>query len=115
MHRPTARQRVTVLAAIQAGDAIACAIPLAAVERDLDRLGCPPAMRRAIPLVKAASAAGLIVGHKVPSVGRLTIVMLVIYFALAIGAHARLRDEAWRYAAAVGMMALVLRSAPAYR
>ena len=104
-----------LLLAIQAGDAVACAIPLGLIRRDLDRLGCPPAVQRAIPVVKAASVAGLLAGTARPAVGRMTTMALLGYFACAIGAHARARDPAWRYAAAVGMTALTLFSNRSYR
>lgn len=103
------------LTAIQAGDAIACAIPLGVIRRDLDRLGCPPALQRAIPVVKAASVAGLLLGRRDPRLGRLTTAALLAYFACAVGAHARVRDPAWRYAAAVAMGGLTAVARRTYR
>lgn len=89
---------------VQAGDAIACAIPLQIIDRDLRRLGVPDRIRPVIPTAKALSAVGLVVGLRRPRLGALTAAALVLYFVLAIGAHARLRDEAWRYGAAIGML-----------
>ncbi len=78
-----------LLLAVQVGDAVACAIPLPIIRRELDRLGCPPAVRRALPVVKAASVVGLLAGSARPQVGRITAMALLGYFACAIGAHAR--------------------------
>ena len=104
-----------LLTAIQAADAVACAIPLGIIQRDLDRLGCSPTLQRAIPVVKAASVAGLVAGAVRPEVGRLTIAALLAYFGCAMGAHARVSDPAWRYAGAVGMTGLTLAARRAYR
>ena len=100
---------------IQAIDSVAYAIPLAVIRRDLARLGCPPGLQRAIPLVKAASVAGLVAGRREGRLGRLTTSALLGYFGCALAAHARVRDPAWRYAAATGMGALVLVSRRSYR
>lgn len=105
----------TLLVAIQAGDAVACAIPLAIIRRDLDRLGCSPALQRTIPVVKAASVVGLGAGVVRPELGRLTIAALLAYFGCAVGAHARVGDAAWRYAGAIGMIGLTLAARRAYR
>lgn len=101
------RARQLLLTA-QAGDAVACAIPLPALDAELDRLGCPPALKRAIPLIKTASVAGLAAGRRWPRVGRLTTDALAAYFVCALGAHARVRDPLWRWTAAAGMLGLTL-------
>ena len=75
----------------------------------------PPAVRRAIPVVKAASVVGLLAGSARPRVGRITTMALLGYFACAIGAHARVRDPAWRYAAAAGMATRTLVASRSYR
>lgn len=103
-----------LLTAVQAGDAVACAIPLAIIRNDLDRLGCPPALQRTIPVVKAASVVGLLAGRRVPRLGRLTTDALVVYFVCALAAHGRVRDPAWRWAAATGMLGLTLVARRAY-
>lgn len=87
---------VLAFAANQLGDAIACAIPLAIIRRDLDRLGCPESLQRALPVIKATSAAGLVLGTRWPSLGRLTAFSLAGYFLAAIGFHVRARDRVWR-------------------
>jgi hypothetical protein len=99
-----ARRTVRPLIAVQALDAVICAIPIRAVREDLDRLGVPEELRSVIPAVKALSVIGLLIGLRRPSVGRVTSAALILYFVLAIGAHARIRDEAWRYGAAIGML-----------
>lgn len=103
-----------LLLAVQAGDAVACAIPLTIIRNDLTRLGCPPALQRTIPVVKAASAVGLLAGWRNPRVGRLTTDALVAYFVCALAAHGRVRDPAWRWAAATGMLGLTLIARRAY-
>jgi hypothetical protein len=103
-----------LLLAVQVGDAVACAIPLAIIRRDLTRLGCPPALQRAIPVVKAASAVGLVAGRRDPRIGRLTTDALVAYFVCALAAHGRVRDPAWRWAAATGMLGLTVVARRSY-
>ena len=45
-------------------------------------------------MVKAAAAVGLLSVTRVPALARLTTAMLTVYFALAVGAHIRVRDRA---------------------
>jgi len=97
---------VRALTAIQAADAVACAIPLPALTAALDRVGCPPALQRAIPVIKAASVVGLLAGRRDARLGRLTTTALLAYFACAVGAHARVKDPAPQYVAALGMAGL---------
>ena len=99
-------------AAIQLGDAIACAIPLDIIRRDLDRLDCPESLQRAVPVIKAASAAGLVVGTRWSWLGRLTAFSLVGYFLAAIGFHVRAKDPVWRPvpAASLGTASAVVGS-----
>ena len=104
-----------VLTLVQAGDAVACAIPLSFLKEALDAVGCPPALQRAIPVVKAASVVGLVAGQRKPALGRLTTTALVGYFLCAIAAHARVKDPADRYVAAVGMLGLTLAARRSYR
>ena len=102
------------LTAFQAVDAVGAAtVPI--IRRDLERLGCPRWLRNTIPVLKAASAVGLLVGRREPRLGRLTTDALVVYFVGALGAHARVRDEAWRYAAAAGMLGVTVVARQAYR
>ena len=99
---------VRALTAIQAADAVACAIPLPLLREALDHVGCPPALQRAIPVIKAASVAGLLAGRRDARLGRLTTTALLAYFACALAAHARVHDPAPQYAAALGMTALTI-------
>ena len=85
-----------VFAANQLGDAIACAIPLDIIRRENDRLDCPESLQRALPVIKATSAAGLVIGTRRPWVGRLTAFSLVGYFLAAIGFHVRAKDPVLR-------------------
>ena len=106
---------VRALTAIQAADAIACAIPLAPLREALEHVGCPPALQRAIPVIKAASVAGLVAGRRDPRLGRITTAALLGYFACALGAHARVHDPARRYAAAAAMVGLTLAARRRFR
>lgn len=111
----SARRRILALAMAQAGDAVACAIPVQIIKDDLQRLGVPDRVRPIIPVAKGLSAVGLAVGLRRPRLGALTTAALVVYFVLALGAHVRLRDEAWRYVPAIGMLAWVLHTWQAFR
>lgn len=81
------------LAAFQAVDAVACAIPVAPVAKTLDTLGVPQEIRWILPASKAASAIGLLSASRIPALARLTTAMLTLYFVLAVGAHIRVRDS----------------------
>lgn len=96
---------VVAFAAFQLGDAVACAIPLEYIKRDLDNIGCPDPIRRALPLIKAASATGLLLGRRRPLIGRVTALSLVAYFLTAIGFHIRAQDPAWKALPAASLMA----------
>jgi hypothetical protein len=81
------------LAAFQAVDAVACAIPVAPIAKTLDTLGVPQEIRWILPASKAASAIGLLSASRIPALARLTTAMLTLYFVLAVGAHIRVRDR----------------------
>jgi len=88
----TSPKTYAVLAAIQAGDAVACAIPIAPIEKAFDDVGLAPELRPIIPVVKAASAIGLLSVVRFPALARLTTFMLTVYFVLAVGSHIRAKD-----------------------
>jgi hypothetical protein len=81
------------LAAFHAIDAVACAVQVAPVKKTLDDVGVPDNIRPVIPVVKAAAAVGLLSIIRFPALARLTTAMLTLYFALAVGAHVRVRDK----------------------
>jgi hypothetical protein len=81
------------LAAFQAVDAVACAIPIPPIRKSLDTLGVPEDIRWALPAAKAASVVGLLSASRFPVLARLTTAMLTLYFVLAVGAHLRVRDK----------------------
>lgn len=87
------RRTYTALAAFQAGDAVACAIPLPFIAKALDDLRVPPDLRWLLAAVKAASVVGLLSARRSPGLARLTTAMLTLYFVLAVGAHVRVRDR----------------------
>ncbi len=55
-----AKQTYAALAAIQAADAVACVKPIAPIKKTFDDVGLPEELRPLIPVVKAASAVGLL-------------------------------------------------------
>jgi hypothetical protein len=89
----TSKRTYAALAAFQAGDAVACAIPLPAISKSFDDLGVPANLRRIVPPVKVAAAVGLLSVGRYPRLARLTTAMLTVYFGLAVGAHVRAKDK----------------------
>ncbi len=81
------------LAAFQAIDAVACAIPIPPITKSMDTLGVPEDVRWMLPAAKAASVVGLLSASRFPALARLTTAMLTLYFVLAVGAHLRVRDK----------------------
>jgi hypothetical protein len=89
----TSPKTYAALAAFQAGDAVACAIPLPPIEQSLDTVGLPVNVRPVLPVVKAVSAIGLLSVNRFPALARLTTALLTLYFVCALGAHIRVRDK----------------------
>jgi len=89
----TSPKTYVALAAFHAGDAVACAIPVAPIKKILDDLDVPESVRPVLPVVKAAAAIGLLSVSRFPALARLTTAMLTVYFVLAVGAHVRARDK----------------------
>ncbi|MGZ8802609.1 MAG: DoxX family protein [Mycobacterium sp.] len=102
----TSRRNYALLAAIQAGDAVACAVPIAPIEKTFDDIGLAPELRKIIPFVKVASAIGLLSVYRFPGLARLTTVMLTVYFVLAVGFHIKARDWSPGLVAASSFLAL---------
>ena len=94
------------LAALQAGDAVACAIPLPAITKSLDTVGLPQQVRWVLPVVKGLSAVGLLAAGRFPGLARLTTLLLTLYFVVALGAHIRVRDTVVNAIPAVAMLIL---------
>jgi hypothetical protein len=57
------------------------------------RLGHHPGFERTLGIIKAVGALGLLIGLAVNAIGIIAALGLVIYFVLAIRAHARLGDS----------------------
>jgi hypothetical protein len=85
----TSPKTYAALAAFQAVDAVACAIPVPPVAKSMDTLGVPENIRWLLPASKAASVIGLLSASRIPSLARLTTAMLTVYFVLAVGARPR--------------------------
>jgi hypothetical protein len=84
-------------------------------KEDLDRLRFPERLRFVFPIVKGASAVGLLAGLRWHRLGRVTSGALVAYFVTALGFHVRAKDSATKYLPAVGMLAWSSRAALALR
>lgn len=83
---------LALLASFQAVDAAICAQPIPYVAKCLDDVRYPRQNRWIFAPIKAASAVGLLAGIRFPWLARLTLLMLTVYFTLAVGAHVRARD-----------------------
>lgn len=83
---------LAALAVAQGLDAAICVQPIPYVAKCLDDVHYPARHRWIFPVVKAASALGLLGGIRFPGLAKLTLVLLTVYFALAVGAHIRVRD-----------------------
>src|SRR5947207_9539301 len=92
------RQQVLGLVAVQSADAAFNAIPTQWLRDDLDHLGVPEGLRFVFPLIKSASALGLLGGFRWPRLGRVTATALIVYFLAAMGFHARATGEGRRRA-----------------
>jgi len=102
----TSPKTYAALAAFQAGDAVACAIPLPPIEKSLDTVGLPVNVRPVLPVVKAAAAIGLLSVNRFPALARLTTALLTLYFVCAVGAHIRVRDKVVNAIPAVSFLTL---------
>lgn len=102
----TSPKTYTGLAAFQVADAVACAIPVPYIATALDQLGCSPEVRKVLPIVKVASAVGLLSVHRFPVLARVTTAALTLYFVLAVGAHLRVRDAVTNTIPAASFLAL---------
>lgn len=114
----TSPKTYTGLAVFQAVDALACAAQVPPIKKSLDSVGCPEGVRRVLPVVKGASAVGLLSVRWFPGLARLTTAMLTLYFVLAVGAHVRVRDKAANAlpaAAFLGLFAAMTAKGPEAR
>lgn len=106
--RKETMQRNTILAGLatfQAVDAAICVKPIPYVAKCLDDVNYPQEGRWIFPVVKAAATVGLLVGIRHPWVAKLTLVMLTIYFSLAVGYHLRAKDIGLNAASASSLLA----------
>lgn len=102
----TSNRAYATLAALQAGDAMACAIPIAPIEKAFDDVGLASELRPLIPVVKVASALGLVSVFRYPRLARVTTFMLTVYFVLAVAFHVRAKDWSPGLLAASSFLAL---------
>ncbi len=83
---------LAVLAVMQLADAALCVKPVAFVRQCLTDVRFPERFWWLIPVLKAAAAAGLVVGIWVPPLAVLVSAALTCYFVLAVAAHVHARD-----------------------
>ncbi|SKR74028.1 Uncharacterised protein [Mycobacteroides abscessus subsp. abscessus] len=83
---------LALLASFQAVDAAICVQPIPYVAKCLDDVRYPQQYRWIFAPIKAASEVGLLGGIRFPWLAKLTLLMLTVYFTLAVGAHVRARD-----------------------
>ncbi|KUI40274.1 DoxX family protein [Mycobacterium sp. GA-2829] len=102
----TGQRTYAMLAAMQVADAAACVKPIAPIKKAFDTVGLPEELRPVIPVVKVASAVGLLSVFRWPALTRLTTFMLTVYFVLAAGSHVRVRDWSPGLAASSSLLAL---------
>src|SRR4051812_5251336 len=102
----TAPRTYALLAAFQAGDAVANAIPIAYVVKAQDDVELATELRPVLPFVKAASALGLLSVFRFPGLARLTTFMLTVYFVLAVAFHVKAKDWSPGLVAASSFLAL---------
>lgn len=93
------------LAALQLVDAAACAAEHPQITASLDRVECPPAVRKVLPAIKVATGVGLLVGIRNRRIARLTGLGMTGYFVCAVGSHLRVKDTPANTAPAVAMLA----------
>ena len=93
-----------VLAAILIGDSIYNLVPNHWVDDDLARLQVPRNLRFLLAASKGSGGLGLLLRRSDIRLSRLAAACLTLYFVLAVGAHARVRDDAWRYGSAIALL-----------
>lgn len=101
----TSPRTYVLLAAMQAGDAAACAVPIRPIAQCLDDVGFPQQNRWILVAAKAASAVGLASVWRYPALARFTTFMLTVYFVLAVGYHVRARDYGRNALSATALLA----------
>jgi hypothetical protein len=109
------RQQVLALAAVQVADAAFNAVPTQWLRDDLEHLGVPQDLRFIFPVIKSASAIGLLGGLRWSRLGRLTASALIVYFLCALSAHARVKDSALHFAPAGAMLGWSVAALRAFR
>ncbi|HEX7322747.1 MAG TPA: DoxX family protein [Mycobacterium sp.] len=90
----TSRWAYAAFGAFEVGDAVASAIPIPYVVRQMDSLGVPPRVRPLVPVAKGLASLGLLSVFRFPRLARLTTAMLTLYFAGAVAVHIRVRNKA---------------------
>jgi len=113
--RLATRQQVLGLVVVQSADAAFNAIPTQWLRDDLQHLGVPEDLRFVFPIVKSASALGLLGGLRWPRLGRVTAAALIVYFVGAMGFHARAKDGVVRYTPAAAMLSWSIAALRAFR
>lgn len=103
----TSPKTYAALGVFHAVDAVVCGFQPGPIKKTLDDVRLPENVRPVLPVVKAAAAVGLLSVTRFPALARLTTAMLTLYFALAVGAHVRVRDKVVNGLPAAVLLALV--------
>jgi hypothetical protein len=102
----TDRRTYAALAVVQAGDAVACGLRIPPIKKALDDVGLAEHLRPVLPVVKAASALGLLSVFRFPGLARFTTFVLTVYFVLAVAFHIKAKDISPGLVAASSFLAL---------
>lgn len=81
-----------ILAVIQLVDGLLCLRPVSFVARCLENVRFPRRCWGLLSPLKFAAALGLLAGTRVPFLGVVTTVALVLYFVVAVAMHIAARD-----------------------
>lgn len=92
------------LAMVLIGDAVYNVVPNRWIDDDLARLRVPRDLRFLLATSKGAGGIGLLLRRRDPQLARLASACLMLYFTFALAAHARVRDDAWRYGTAAALL-----------
>jgi hypothetical protein len=81
------------LAGLQVLDVMGTSLARQLVKNNLDHLGVPPAIQRALPAIKLTTTAGLLVGTRLPRLGALTSTGMIAYYSAAVAFHLSTEDS----------------------
>jgi hypothetical protein len=95
-----------ILALVLTSSAVAKVTRQPAVVKGMTAVGVPEARVPLLAIPLFAGAVGLVVGLWIEPIGIAAAACLVLYFALAVGAHLRVKDPNFAPPAALGLFAV---------